>query len=162
MIRRAFSVEQANAVLPHVRATFRRIEAGREEARTRADKIAVLDALWGHAVLDPANPDHAELEGHRKGLARIQRAIESLVRERLTGVGIRLPSGGVDHGLVDFPSTLEGRWVYLCWHAGESEVGYWHEIETGFAGRSHITPAIDARLGLEGDPALEDDSVLDF
>lgn len=162
MTQRAFTVEQADALLPHVRATLRRIQAGQEEARARADKIAVLDALWGDAVLEPANPDYDELEAHRKGLTRIQRAIERLVHERLTGVGVRLPAGGLHHGLVDFPSTLDGRWVYLCWHAGESEVTYWHEIDAGFAGRSRITPELEARLGSEGDPALEDDSVLDF
>lgn len=162
MTQRAFTVEQADALLPHVRATLRRIQAGQEEARTRADKIAVLDALWGDAVLEPANPDYDELEAHQKGLTRIQRAIERLVHERLTGVGVRLPAGGLHHGLVDFPSTLDGRWVYLCWHAGESEVTYWHEIDAGFAGRSRITPELEARLGSEGDPALEDDSVLDF
>lgn len=38
-------------------------------------------------------------------------------------------------GLVDFPSRLEGREVYLCWQLGEAEVAHWHELDAGFAGR---------------------------
>jgi len=159
---RAFTVEGANALLPHVRATFRRIKTGQDAARRRADQMAVLDALWGEALLEPTNPDHDELQAHRTALTRIRRAIEQLILDRLTNVGIRLPVGGIDHGLVDFPSTLDGRWIYLCWHAGEDEVGYWHETGAGFGGRTLLTPDLASRLGLAGDPALEDDSALDF
>ncbi len=162
MSRRAFTVDQANAQLPHVRATLRRIRAGREAARRRADKVAVLDVLWGQAVQYPGHADFEERLGHQRAIERIQRAIERLIQERLTEAGIRLPAGGLDHGLVDFPTTLDGRWVYLCWHAGEDRVRYWHEVAGGFAGRRPITAEIDNRLGLAGDPALEDDSTLDF
>lgn len=162
MTRRAFTVEAANAILPHVRATLRRIQAGRDAGRRRLDKIAVLEALWGEAVLDEGNPDHEELLQHQRSLDRIRRAIDRLIQDRLHGAGIRLPAGGLEHGLVDFPTTLDGRWVYLCWHAGEEDVRFFHEIEAGFAGRRPITPEIEERMGLEGDPALEDDSRLDF
>lgn len=162
MLRHAFTVDQANALLPHIRATYRRIQAGREAARRRVDKIAVLHALWGDAVRDPANHDYEELQAHERALERIGRAIERLVRDRLTDRGLRLPSGGLDHGLIDFPTTLDGRWVYLCWHAGEESVGYWHETSSGFAGRQPITAELVDRLGVAGDPALEDESSLDF
>ena len=41
-------------------------------------------------------------------------------------------------GLVDFPALREGREVYLCWQLGEPDVGYWHEIDTGFSGRMPV------------------------
>jgi len=41
-------------------------------------------------------------------------------------------------------------------------VAYWHEVSAGFAGRRPVTPELDARMGLAGDPALEDDAALDF
>jgi len=162
MSRHAFTVQQADSLLPHVRATFRRIQAGREAARRRSDKIAVLHALWGDAVREAGNPDYEELKSHEKSLERIGRAIERLVSERLTERGIRLPAGGLDHGLVDFPTTLDGRWVYLCWHAGEADVAHWHETHEGFAGRQPVTPELVAKMAIAGDPALEDDSALDF
>ena len=42
----------------------------------------------------------------------------------------------LQQGLVDFPYMYENREVYLCWHVGENEIKYWHEINTGFAGRN--------------------------
>jgi len=33
----------------------------------------------------------------------------------------------------------------LCWKLGEKEIGYWHSIEDGFAGRKPL----DARFGKE-------------
>lgn len=44
----------------------------------------------------------------------------------------------VQNGLIDFPSKREGRIVLLCWRYGEAEVAYWHEIDTGFAGRQPL------------------------
>jgi hypothetical protein len=42
----------------------------------------------------------------------------------------------VERGLIDFPALRDGREVYLCWLLDdEQEIGFWHPIETGFAGR---------------------------
>jgi hypothetical protein len=45
---------------------------------------------------------------------------------------------GVDEGLIDFPSEREGRVVYLCWRLGEDAIRWWHEIDSGFAGRQPL------------------------
>ena len=42
-------------------------------------------------------------------------------------------------GLVDFPHELDGRIVYLCWKPDEDEIGWWHEVDTGFAGRHPLS-----------------------
>ncbi len=44
----------------------------------------------------------------------------------------------VDKGLCDFPYMRQGRVVYLCWQMGEDSIQYWHDIETGFAGREPL------------------------
>jgi hypothetical protein len=44
-----------------------------------------------------------------------------------------------DRGLVDFPALREsGEEVLLCWQVGEDEIGYWHGLEEGFAGRKPL------------------------
>jgi hypothetical protein len=48
-------------------------------------------------------------------------------------------------GLVDFPSRLEGREVYLCWRFEEAEVCHWHELNAGFAGRQKIRASAVAK-----------------
>ena len=44
----------------------------------------------------------------------------------------------VDQGLIDFPALREGREVYLCWRLGEPTIGWWHDLDTGFAGRQPL------------------------
>ncbi len=45
---------------------------------------------------------------------------------------------GIREGLIDFPSIREGREVYLCWRMPEKEILFWHDLNTGFAGRKPI------------------------
>jgi hypothetical protein len=44
----------------------------------------------------------------------------------------------LDIGLIDFPTLLRGREVYLCWKLGENGIRFWHGIEEGFGGRKAI------------------------
>ena len=42
-------------------------------------------------------------------------------------------------GLIDFPSKMKGRVVFLCWQLGEGdEIEWWHDIDAGFAGRQRL------------------------
>jgi hypothetical protein len=44
----------------------------------------------------------------------------------------------LERGLVDFPALRDDREVFLCWEESEDEVGFWHELETGYAGREPL------------------------
>jgi hypothetical protein len=57
---------------------------------------------------------------------------------RIDGLGITLRD--IESGLVDFPALASGRQIWLCWRLGEEEVGWWHELSTGFSERQ---PLID-------------------
>ena len=162
MRHHAFTVDEANEMLPDVRAALDEIQSLRDVASSKMDQLAVLDALWGDLVLQSANPDHEEYAQHRHSLSECRRAIEELIQERLVDRDIRFPVGGLEHGLVDFPTTLDGRWVYLCWQSDEPEVAYWHELSEGYAGRHPITAGKKRRMGRSDDPARREDSALDF
>jgi len=41
----------------------------------------------------------------------------------------------IQHGIIDFPSRMYDRDVYLCWRLGEDSVSHWHDVDAGFAGR---------------------------
>jgi hypothetical protein len=50
---------------------------------------------------------------------------------------------GIAPLLLDFPSELDGEPVLLCWLEGERELGWYHPIAYGFAGRRRIgTPSV--------------------
>jgi hypothetical protein len=44
----------------------------------------------------------------------------------------------LDRGLIDFPTIRDGLEVYLCWIDGEPDIGFWHELDAGFAGRRQL------------------------
>lgn len=44
----------------------------------------------------------------------------------------------LDRGLIDFPAIRDGREVYLCWIDGEQDIGYWHDLDAGYAGRQEL------------------------
>ena len=52
---------------------------------------------------------------------------------RIDALGLTLRD--IEHGLVDFPALVSGRQVWLCWQHGETAIGCWHDLETGFSGR---------------------------
>lgn len=162
MVRKSFTVAEANAMLPQLEAALERITGAASEARERHDKLQVLDALWGDAVLDASNPDHEEWQSHRAALTEAVHSLEGCIEHEISRRGVRFPLGGLQHGLLDFPTTWEGRWVYLCWRRGEAQVQAWHEVTDGFAGRQQITAEHERGMGRDDDPGLLDDSLLDL
>ncbi len=161
MPRKAFTVEEADAMIPSLVEVFRGIEVEKRTIRELANKIDVLELLWGNALRDEDIPDHQEFASHREGIDRSLLAIQQAVEEHILGRGLRFPMGGIEQGLVDFPTTYAGRWVFLCWKLGERRLTHWHEVDAGFQGRRKITDAQRRSMG-RGDPGAIDDSGLDM
>jgi hypothetical protein len=44
----------------------------------------------------------------------------------------------LDRGLIDFPAILAGKEVFLCWEQGEDDIQFWHNLDTGYAGRERL------------------------
>ncbi len=136
---RIFTVEEANAFIPRLERILMRIRELRDTILMLSDKLQVLDALWGEKVTDPSNPDHAEFHAYRKQIADTAAAIEEVVKTEILAHGLRFPVGGIEHGLIDFPTVYEDRVVYLCWRSSETCILAWHEVDGGFAGRQDLT-----------------------
>lgn len=162
MTRKAFTIEEANAELPRLEEILQRLEAKKAAVRHHDQKLQVLDALWGEALARTTNPDHDAFDGHRSRVDDLILDIKTIVEEEILAAGIRFPEGGLEHGLLDFPTTFKGRWVLLCWQRGEPKVGHWHELDGGYAGRQEITAEHIISMGKEDDSATVDDSGLNF
>lgn len=124
---KVFTVEEANALLPTVRAMLSRIQRFHRKvlSYSAAAKLAAEGAEQGGG-----------------GLANGVQYAELLVQ--LTGAVSGLEALGVqikdfDRGLVDFPSFRDGKMVLLCWQMGDgAEVEWWHDVDAGFAGRTPL------------------------
>lgn len=145
---RAFTVAEANALIPTLEEALATIRRRGDELRARYEQVQILDALWGEKLEDPGTPDHDEFVVHRDTIRQLAAEIEALVENEIQARGVRFPQGGLEHGLLDFPTTFEGRWVYLCWRSGEPRVTAWHEVDGGFAGRQPLTPSQARRMGV--------------
>ncbi|NIV71375.1 MAG: DUF2203 family protein [Calditrichae bacterium] len=78
----------------------------------------------------------AEAEGHPQ-LENIATQIRNHFAE-LEELGCYYKDWNFSIGLVDFPAVIDGKEVFLCWRSDEDSVEYYHEIETGYAGRKRI------------------------
>jgi hypothetical protein len=128
-----FTVEQANRTLPLVRKI---VEDVVQQHRRWREAILELDLVASSIRADDPNERASALERAVQALAR---EIDGYKRE-LEDLGIQLKDPRL--GLVDFPSEMAGRNVLLCWRLGEPEVQYWHEVDSGYAGRQPLSPEL--------------------
>jgi hypothetical protein len=106
----------------------------------RDDRDAVAAGQARLETLRDAGDDgdgHARLEQEQEQMTTIVRRMEVAVRQ-IDGWGVTLRDIGT--GLVDIPALANGRPIWLCWKLGEDDIAWWHELDTGLAGRK---PLID-------------------
>lgn len=131
----AFTVAEANAMLPLVRAITDDLVRLSQEVIERHERVEHLK--MGRKVL-PGDPYHDELAQIEEELDKDRQRLNGYVEE-LRELGVE-PKSGVE-GIVDFPSRLDSQLIYLCWKLGEPELMYWHPLDAGFADREPLTPA---------------------
>ena len=131
--RKLFTVESANAVLPLVKAITGDLVQLSREVIERRERLALLTGGRNAKSKDLYSEELAQIEEElEKDTERLYAYVEEL-RE----LGVE-PKDGPE-GLVDFPSMMDGRIVFLCWKLGETEVLHWHELDAGFRGRQSLT-----------------------
>lgn len=130
--KKYFSVVEANSTLPLVRVIVQDITRLAHELRDRHER---LNRVGQSDRFRLSEAHEEELRLVREELERGQEKMEEYLRE-LSQLGVEMKDPFT--GLIDFPSLMNGRAVYLCWRLGEPEVAHWHELEAGFAGRQKL------------------------
>jgi hypothetical protein len=130
--KKYFTVAEANTMLPLVRAIVQDITQLDRDLRERSERLARLRPSERITIADPY---HEEMQQVQAEFERDRERMDEYFQElRRLGIELKDPQTG----LIDFPARMEGRDVYLCWRLGEPEVGYWHDLQAGFAGRQKI------------------------
>ncbi|HWV56452.1 MAG TPA: DUF2203 domain-containing protein [Longimicrobiales bacterium] len=132
--RRTFTLEEANRTLPLVRRIVQDL----------VDTYATVQALLADLDTAMETASTPDMERIAQAIRRERARLEEYARE-LEPIGCELK--GLDPGLVDFRAIYEGRDILLCWKLGEERIDYWHEENSGYAGRMPITPEVAAALG---------------
>ena len=141
-----FTLAEAESLLPSVDRLLRKaveLKSAYAGAERRVESFQKRIIVMGGMVVDR--------EQVRKTRERRDDAAASLraVLEEVQDLGCVVKD--LDIGLVDFPTTFQGREVYLCWKLGEPAITFWHGVDEGFAGRKAIDQ--DFREHHEGDRA---------
>jgi hypothetical protein len=134
--KKYFTVDQANAMLPLLRLILRDITGLAQTLREQHRRLARLQQ-------QPSSGSDAEREA---AIAEVEATQEKLREHKHELDQLHVELKDYLTGLVDFPARREGRDVYLCWRLGEPEVGHWHELDTGFAGRQSLEPSSTRRI----------------
>jgi hypothetical protein len=121
---RHYTVDQANAALPWVAERMERLRSARENFSDEDVREALGEATPGNGGGEPGRLVSEAFLELQAAAAELD-AVDIVVRD-------------LDRGLVDFPALREGREVYLCWEEGEAEIGFWHDLDAGFAGRQPL------------------------
>lgn len=128
-----FTVDHANRTLPLVRRIVADVV---REHKAWQEAVIELDLLVSGVRADRPDPRAASLERRIQSIAHDIDQFQS----ELDSLGIQLKDRSI--GLIDFPSEMDGRRVLLCWRLGESTVQYWHDEQSGYAGRQPLSPSL--------------------
>jgi hypothetical protein len=122
---RIFTLGEANNLVPELETKFAQIQKVRQflyQIRGEIKKARDCAQANGGSPMGPS---------YLTALEYIMKQVEQI---QLHGIVVK----DLEKGLCDFPFMLDGRMVYLCWKLGESEIQWWHETDTGYAGRKPL------------------------
>ena len=119
-----YTREEARALLPEVRLWLKRINVLRETLEKYEQRVQALmaerDDVGGESV---------------NSLVRTLVEIRDVLREfQKRDIQIK----DLSRGLIDFPAIIAGKEVFLCWEDGEEDIEFWHDLDTGYAGREPL------------------------
>jgi len=127
-----FTLEQANALIPRLELIMERMQRRGIELRQAIEVMA----REGDAPI--ANVEVSELLEQYPELRALVEDLQQCIGE-IEACGGHFK--GLELGLVDFPSEIEGQVGLLCWQYGEKEITHWHPLDGGFAGRQPLPSA---------------------
>jgi hypothetical protein len=144
---RNYSLEEVNARVPELTAIFTRVFKMRGQVRALYRKLDEQNFAPDGDDFEP------EIPGAPEGVIRDRTLFKGMVEILRSDVAAVLDLGcmikDLDAGLVDWYAESGTEPVLLCWKFGESEVGFFHGLEAGFAGRrpvSELKPPRTERL----------------
>ena len=122
--RNHFTRDEARALLPQVRAWLEKLNQSRRSLQKTDQRITQLLAAGDDVGGELANNQ-----------VKILAEIKSLLREfEQREIQIK----DLERGLIDFPAIIGGREVFFCWESDDDDIEYWHDLDSGYAGREKL------------------------
>ena len=122
--RQHYTRDEARALLPQVRVWLKQLQQLRESLRTQDERLGQLLATGAELGGDSVNRWIRNLCDLKEALQEFQRR-DIQVKD-------------LDRGSLDFPAIIGEREVFLCWEQDEEDIEFWHDLDTGYAGRERL------------------------
>jgi hypothetical protein len=119
-----YTREEARALLPQLRQWLEelaRLNADREKHERRLEGLMASGQDVGGELVN----NSVKILGDMKD--RLQRFEDRQIIIK-----------DLERGLLDFPAIVGGKEVFLCWEKDEEDIEFWHDIDSGFAGREPL------------------------
>jgi len=122
--KKHYTREEARQLLPLVRQWLEELTRVRNLLRQYEESLAkslgLGDDLGGEVV--------------NKQVKCLAEAKQILLRFQKREIQVK----DLDRGLIDFPAFIGSKEVFLCWENGEEDIEFWHDLESGYAGRERL------------------------
>ena len=119
-----YTRDEARALLPQIRGWLADLKRLRADVERYDKRLSGLNTEGQDTGGETVNNWIRALAGMQRLLAEFQERqifIKDLTR-----------------GLIDFPSILGGKEVFLCWESDEEDIEFWHDLESGYSGREKL------------------------
>ena len=122
--KKHYTREEARELLPKLRKWLAELDELRVELEKNDQRLSAM-MTGGNDVGGALVNQKVKVLGRMKEVLTEFEAREILIKD-------------LERGLVDFPAIVGDREVFLCWEKDEDDVEYWHDIDSGFAGREPL------------------------
>ena len=122
--RKHYTREEARALLPQARQWLESLDASRRDLEKSEQRLQGMMQSGQDAGGETVNTWVRTLADIRDLLGEFE-SRDIQVKD-------------IERGLVDFPAIIGGREVFLCWEKDEEDIEFWHDLDTGYAGREKL------------------------
>ncbi len=119
-----YTREVARALLPQLRQWLETLDRLRRRLHKSDQRVSALMVPGSDAGGETVNQWVRTMCDMRALLAEFQ-SREIVIKD-------------IERGLVDFPAIVGGKEVFLCWEKDEDDIEFWHDLDTGYAGRERL------------------------
>ena len=122
--KKHYTREEANALLPEIRRWLQQLNQAQRGLDKLEKRLSGMTATGNDVGGELVNQRVKTMADIKDVLAEFQER-EIVIKD-------------IERGLIDFPAIVGGKEVFLCWEQDEESVEFWHDLETGYAGREKL------------------------
>ena len=119
-----YTRDEARALLPQARQWLEQLERAHDHLLKYDKRLSTL--------MEPGRDTGGEtVNSWMRSMADFRTALNEFQCREILIKDIR-------RGLLDFPAIIGGKEVFLCWEKDEDDIEFWHDLDTGYAGRERL------------------------